>query len=172
VGLDEDPIIVSTAHTFDELKVFQRFNSRKIRYFLIALLLLILFLSSANADTMPILETFLFLGIFAAIFLFVSGIFYTKNQYERATKTLSNGLTFHFKNSQFDVINEHPDYAAQGYVPYERIHRIYETDTMFYIYVNREKAFLISKSGIQNTDPARLRIILKSKVAPQIYKSK
>jgi len=172
MNYDEDPIIVTTAHTFDELKAFQKFNNRNKRSFMLILLPAIVLVTGTRIFDLPLIETVVFLCIFAVVFFAVSGLIYTRDQYKRATKTLGSGLTFHFKNDYFDVINECPEHASQGHVPYEYIYRVHEEHDMLYIYIGKEKAFLVSMAGLQNHSPNDLRSLLKKKTSAQAYRIK
>lgn len=186
---DQNPVIVHTQYTYEEMKGFQRHHVRNSRRFSIVVtvfLCLVLIplwasmLTSGGAEGELADELFLMFLPSAILLLIVavlplliySGVFYTRKQHERATKLLRQGQRYEFRFYDFSVITEQESYAGQSMVHYQNLYRVSETRDMFYLYIDKRQAYLVSKQGFQSGAPDDLRYILQNNIPPRKYRGK
>ena len=178
---NESPIQVHTSYSYSELKAFLIRTSRKVKYIslVIAAMFAYIFIGLLleedpvlYQDSYP-LSIGLVLGIFVitlTLFLASNGIFYTKKAYAKANKFLTDGQTFSFMETEFIASNNQQGFDGTSRIAYARIDRVVETVDMFYIFLDKRQAYLVSKDGFQNGTSEELRNILLKNLSHNKYK--
>ena len=63
---------------------------------------------------------------------------------------------------------EHAGAQAQGYYEYRQISRVGEDEGYFYLYIGKNQALVVQKSGMTLGAPAQLREFLRQKTRPGV----
>lgn len=139
----------STTYTKDIYVEFLKFHSKTYSFsyilytvFWTALLLLCMYLSFGIGNIFQ--GTVLTLGLILFILYRVyrpKRLIKKENESDKFTSNNTN--TFKFFDKHFEVKNNNGSFVYR----YFMLHKVFETKNFFYLYVNRENAFLISKSA-------------------------
>lgn len=139
----------ATTYTKDIYVEFLNFHSKtySLSYLLYtvfwtALLLLCIYLSFGIGNIFQGLVLTLGLIVFIAYRVYRPKMI-VKRENNSDKFTSNNTNTFKFFDKNFEVKNNNGSF----YYRYFALHRIFEAKDFFYLYVNRENAFLISKSA-------------------------
>ena len=179
---DNDPIVVYTPYTFEQLREFQRHVHRKIRvlFYMMAVLLVLyavqiliqgvetsaIFSSLAEGAITPAAALVpVFFVAFLGIVSF--GLFYTRNRHAEASLKYMNGQTFTFGENGYEAKLHSPDADSRMVYAYEAIKRVEETKDMFYLFTGRYSAALVDKQGFKNSSHEEFRRLLKMHVPPR-----
>lgn len=138
-----------TTYTQDIYVEFLQFHSKTYSFsytlytvFWALLLLLCMYLSFGSGNFFQ--GTVLTLGLIVFI---LYRVYHPKNIVKKEKEsdkfTNNNTNTFKFFDKNFEVKNNNGSFVFK----YFMLHRIFETKDFFYLYVNRENAFLVSKSA-------------------------
>jgi len=184
---DKDPIIVTTPYTFKQMRTFQRFHHRKLRYILFVIVAAILaytiyivppgtgilaFLAFLYDDASMLIG--IIIPVVFIVFLGVSsfGLLYTRKKHDARTIYQKAGQTCVFRSSDYEVQMNHPDAKDKIVFNYDLIYCAYETKDMFYIYTDKNMAALVDKQGFKNYSPDDLRELLRKNVPAGLCKLK
>ena len=88
-----------------------------------------------------------------------------KKEYQSDKIVKEQRFTFNFYNKYFKIYTK-KEYSI---VPYRELHKIYETDTFFYLYLDNKHSLLLDKSGFKKGTPFAFRDFIKKK-CPFKYK--
>jgi len=162
---------VTTACNLPEMKDFYRFLLRKLRMISIALLIFmaVVALVLISMSVRPPLMLGIVILFPVILLLLSSGVFFDKKQHEQSTKLMKNGQFFRFRNNDFIVTAEHPEYSYQIFMSYDVLEKVCERQDVFYLFVNNNQAHLVSKHGFHNAGAEELRALLQSKIKPNLY---
>ena len=143
---------------FDKIKTI-----RIIMNILIAILVVRFFFLD-NTTTMDII-TFIF-GLFGIIELNTNMLPYTnyKRLEKRKDSILNTKIKYLFKEHNFMVDN-----GKEEYINYKDLYKVIESDNAYYLYINKYKAFIVSKEGISKNNIEKLSTNLKDKVSTYKY---
>lgn len=78
-------------------------------------------------------------------------------EYHSKKITQKQCFTFSFYKGYFKVYTKR-EYSI---ISYQKIYKIYETDTFFYLYLDHRHSFLLDKSGFKKGDPLTFRDFIK-----------
>lgn len=172
---DQNPIKVHTDYSLEEMRALQRFNSRRGRLVvgIIALLWVALYfglyLLFGQYPT-DFLGFIVMLALLVLVYLFMSGIFYSKKQYAAVSRMFQKGFYFRFHNEDYLARNNTSDFTGQRPLRYEKLFKVYELKDMFYLFTAKKDAYMISKSGFSSGSPEELRELLKKALPSGKYK--
>ena len=143
---------------FDKIKTI-----RIIMNILIAILVVRFFFLD-NATTMDII-TFIF-SLFGIIELNTNMLPYTnyKRLEKRKDSILNTKVKYLFKEHNFMVDN-----GKEEYINYKDLYKVIERDNAYYLYINKYKAFIVSKESISKNNIEKLSTNLKDKVSTYKY---
>lgn len=154
-----------TSYTTDEYDKFQEFHYDRYRFSYlgktIVFSLLLLFLCICQFIVHQFITGFILLlclAIFLIWRLWYPNYYNKKEQYEKIAKNHTQ-ITFSFYPYYFYVTNG----KKKRRFYYFNVHRIYETDFDFYLYLNSERAFLLSKEGFILGTPEDFLMFIKSR---------
>lgn len=137
-------------------------NILKYNLFTFFISVLLIFCISIQFENKYYLLSFLFVIIF--IFFICYRIFKPifKVKKEVKSKKISKGFqnTFFFYTNYFSVKN----YKGKEKTNYLFIYKVYETPNFFYIYINSENAYLISKDGFEKGTSKQFSEFIQKKV--------
>ncbi len=139
---------------FDKIKTI-----RIIMNILIAVLVVRFFFLD-NTTTIDII-TFIF-SLFGIIELNTNMLPYTN--YKRLEKRKDSILKYLFKEYNFMIDN-----GKEEYINYKDLYKIIESDNTYYLYINKYKAFIVSKEGISKNNIEKLSNNFKDKVSTYKY---
>ena len=88
-----------------------------------------------------------------------------KKEYQSDKITKEQSFTFSFYDKYFKIYTK-KEYSV---IYYREIHKIFETDTFFYLYLDNRHSFLLDKSGFKKGTPITFRGFIKKK-CPFKYK--
>lgn len=74
-----------------------------------------------------------------------------------------------FKEDELSISSDNDNITGNMQMSYHGIKKVYETEKMFYLYINPRVAYLVDKSRIENGTAMDIRNLLLSKVAPKMY---
>lgn len=166
-------IINSTMYTFDAIMEFQQFNTRFIKsirhsaaLFYIFILLVVIF------DIVTgIIFTNWVLIIGGAVFLvYYVRVVYVKfiaprRKFDKASfKDIEQKYTFRPKYVLIETGGE------EGKLGYDTLHKVYETPNFLYLYLNRNKAYVMDLNGFVQGDMDALRKQLTVTLGAKRYK--
>ena len=170
---DINPIIVYTAYSYKQMKEYQFYYVRRIRffYYVITAVLIaywIIYLQPFTLDhILALRSSTMFIPAFSLTFgtLFglgaVSFAFnYTEKIHNTTTVHLQNGQTCFFRNNAYDMEMHHSDVSGKVTYNYSVLTRAVETKRMFYLHTDKRVATLIDKNGFKSGTPEDLRQLL------------
>ena len=102
---------------------------------------------------------------FAISMLIIFLIEEVTQEYHSNKITQKQSFTFCFYKNYFKIYTK-KEYSI---VHYRKIYKIFETDTFFYIYLDRRHSLLMDKSGFKKGTPLAFRTFIKKK-CPFKYK--
>lgn len=177
---NEYPIRAMTAYSKAEVREFQHAHAKKQRVVLWVLLgvfaaavCLLIVMSALMRRAVPLSLVgglVLAIAVFVLLMLSLSGAFYSDKKHSESQRIFGNGQRYVFQNADFEVEIEQSEYAAKGKMAYSLLHKAVETSTMFYLYLNKSQAYLVSKAGIQDAAPEELAALLQAGIPPAKYK--
>jgi len=167
---DSNPITVHTAYTFEQVRKYQghHFGSSRRPYLVLATVFLAIILVSILTGS-TLVPSLFWMGIAIIVVLSLSvlsaliqsfGLNYTKKKHEAITARMRNGHTYSFRNTEFDIETNNPDYKSNSTCSYKLIHRVGEDKSMLYLYIDTQTAYLVDKQGLQSGTPEELRQLL------------
>ena len=75
-------------------------------------------------------------------------------------------MCFIFMIKKFEVTNEQEDRIMR----YSRLYKVYENKEFFYMYLDKENALVLEKSGFERGDPDSFGKFLKEKIKSKYKK--
>ncbi len=159
----EDVIEVSTKYTKEEYVNFNKFHQRKnkIRNIFFIFCIIIIFLSSIGLFVLKnyAIGAFYFLISIGFVVLYINMPKIFVNRILKSDKYIKDCVNnYSFFSDRLEIVNEY----GNSKLPYTKFFKAYETDTNFYLYMNKMQAFIISKSTIASGDVIKIRKILKN----------
>ncbi len=161
----EDVIEVSTKYTKEEYINFNKFHQRKnkTRNIFFIFCIIVIFLSSIGLFILKnyAIGAFYFLISvgFALLYINMPKMFVNRIlKSDKYTKDCINNYSFF--SDRLEITNEY----GNSRLPYSKFFKAYETDTNFYLYINKMQAFMISKSTMTSDNMLKIRKILKNKL--------
>lgn len=160
----------NTIYTNDLVKEFLRVyyfdkvkTIRIIMNILIAVLVVRFFFLD-NTTTIDII-TFTF-SLFGIIELNTNMLPYTnyKKLEKRKDSILNTKIKYLFKEYNFMI-----DSGKEEYINYKDLYKVIERDNTYYLYINKYKAFIVSKEGISKNNIEKLSNNFKDKVSTYKY---
>lgn len=147
-----------TVYYFDKIK-----KIRIIMNILIAVLVVRFFFLD-NTATIDII-TFIF-SLFGIIELNTNMLPYTnyKRLEKRKDSILNTKIKYLFKEYNFMIDN-----GKEEYINYKDLYKVIERDNTYYLYINKYKAFIVSKEGISKNNIEKLSNNFKDKVSTYKY---
>ena len=76
---------------------------------------------------------------------------------------------FVFKDDELLISSNSNDISGNSLINYSIIKKVYETEKMFYLYINPRIAYLVDKTNIENGSVMDIRNLLTSKLQPKNY---
>lgn len=153
-------ILFKNVTTYDNKKIeeFNEFYNKKnkshyayIAFLIIILVYAVITLSKINSN----LAICIFLIILLCILLYSSN---KKEEVEKNNDEVSNKtFTFYIYNKFFYVIYN----KQKDKVSFMKIHKIYETEKNFYLFINRDYSFVFDKDGFENETSEEFRKFVK-----------
>lgn len=109
----------------------------------------------------------LLLGVIAYM---IYKYFRTKKIAQNNNKKLNIQITnkYDFYNNYFDIENQ----EGSGRIWYVKMYKVVETNTHFYIYISREYAYIISKSGFTKGEEKDFSKFIKKKAMYYKYRNR
>jgi len=186
MNYDKEPIVVFTPYTFDQMREYQRFIFRSLRYvfYFMAAVLVLYFIQllTAGLETSAIHQLLVdddysfiptgLLPVLIPVFLvaFIGaqsfGLFYTKKKHNEMTVHAKEGQTYYFRNIEFDVEMHSPDAEGKTACGFDTIRSAAETDKMFYLFTAKYQAYLVDKNGFKKGSPEKFRKLLRLNIPP------
>lgn len=161
----------NTIYTNDLVKEFLRVyyfdkvkTIRIIMNILIAVLVVRFFFLDNTTTTIDII-TFIF-SLFGIIELNTNMLPYTnyKRLEKRKDSILNTKIKYLFKEYNFMIDN-----GKEEYINYKDLYKVIERDNTYYLYINKYKAFIVSKEGISKNNIEKLSNNFKDKVSTYKY---
>ena len=109
--------------------------------------------------------TFIF-SVFGIIDLNTNMLPYTnyKRLEKRKDSILNTKIKYLFKEYNFMIDN-----GKEEYINYKDLYKVIERDNTYYLYINKYKAFIVSKEGISKNNIEKLSNNFKDKVSTYKY---
>lgn len=162
-----------TNYTSKEYKEFLEFHGKKhnISYisFTLAIFVFLILCSIIQFSSHHIVLGLLFI-ISILVFLayqILHPLYLVKKEIKSGKISNNAQNTFSFFEKSFKIRNK----QGVSKVKYSELHKVYETDTFFYLYLNSTYAFLVSKKGFILGDKKHFSNFIKKKVWLKYKKS-
>lgn len=160
----------NTIYTNDLVKEFLRvyyFDKVKTIRVIMNILIAVLVVRFFFLDTTTTIDiiTFVF-SLFGIIELNTNMLPYTnyKRLEKRKDSILNTKIKYLFKEHNFMVDN-----GKEEYINYKDLYKVIERDNTYYLYINKYKAFIVSKEGISKNNIEKLSNNFKDKVSTYKY---
>lgn len=159
----------NTIYTNDLVKEFLRvyyFDKIKTIRIIMNILIAVLVVRFFFLDTTTIdIITFIF-SLFGIIELNTNMLPYTnyKRLEKRKDSILNTKIKYLFKEYNFMIDN-----GKEEYINYKDLYKVIERDNTYYLYINKYKAFIVSKEGISKNNIEKLSNNFKDKVSTYKY---
>lgn len=152
----------TTKYTKEELNKFMKFHTNKYiwKYIGMATVLTVYFLiliiyNIAYKNWVAAIGSVL---ITIVICLYYRNVYVSKKQ-ENNKKQMEQEFTFLFYEKYMEICSR----QTRSRVKYSKFYKIYETNTDFYLYYNKEYSLLLSKSGFTKGTPEEFTNFIKKK---------
>lgn len=161
----------TTTYTRELYKEFVEFHNRKynLKYnsYTLFVLILIVFCMVLQFYYNEILLGCIFI-LFLMVFLVwrvFHPIFFVKKEANsnKVKKQLTN--TYSFYDNYMEIKNNTDCFSLKYY----KIHKVFETDNYFYLYINKNYSFVLSKNTFSIGDPNNFYSFIKSKLWYKIF---
>lgn len=150
------------------LKFHNKMNNWK--YWLYTAIFVIAFLTCASVLIVNHeYTTALFIFLIALLFIGYRTVYpYYKVEKEVKKDKIQSNLqnVFYFYDKKFEVTNEQEDRIMR----YSRLYKVYENKEFFYMYLDKENALVLEKSGFEKGDPDSFGKFLKEKIKSKYKK--
>lgn len=181
MNFDINPITANVENTYELYKEYYIFSVFKIgarkylRWFFLIIYPLLIIITTAEAIILEF-DSFLFfcdiLLILLFIYMIISIRLGAKKYYKTIQKIFAGIVSYTFKNDEFSVYLSNNACTGETIMRYDSIYRIYETETMFYVFISSKQAYLISKSCIIGGSATDLRTLFQSKIESKKFISR
>lgn len=143
---------------------FDKVKAIRIIMNILIVVLVVRFFFLDNTTTFDII-TFIF-SLFGIIELNTNMLPYTnyKRLEKRKDSILNTKIKYLFKEHNFMV-----DSGKEEYINYKDLYKVIERDNAYYLYINKYKAFIVSKEGISKNNIEKLSNNFKDKVSTYKY---
>lgn len=155
-----------TKYSKNNYNKFIHFHNNKFGLFydVYTLLFLLLFIYclvlGIKAKQLYTILIFSFLIIAFLSYRIFSPLFEYKKSTKSKTISKSQDIAFYFYEKNFKV-REKNNFAK---VRYWRLHKVYETDNFFYLYLTKKYAFLVDKKGFTQGSPEEFSKFIRNKL--------
>lgn len=169
---DENPIVVFTPYTYEQMKTYQLVHLGKQRWIWIGagaavfIWVGVLFMQTGSFDFLlhnPMIVAALMCA--ALLLLFSIRGFYSKKQHEASTASMKDGVTYRFGNQAFTVEIHGSGSLKIDPFRYANLAKVTETKDMFYLYRDKRAAFLVDKAGFKEGTVEDFRSLMRQTVA-------
>ena len=173
---DAPPIVVHSRYTYEEYNEFSAFCLYKTKHYkalntfvLILVPVMIAVIFFCDPDSFSRTMGWILLALYP--FYLASLFLIPKIGYQQMLKLVSGGVTFTFENDEIHIDTlSGGAYKENAVMRYELLVKIYETPTMFYLFIPGTNAYLVSKRGFLSGSPEELRSLLAGKIGSKQYK--
>ena len=146
-------------------------NNNVLKYELFTVLIIILLIycivTTIKARIIPLVLLFILILISFVIYRFFGPIRIYKKEVKKKAITKTQSFNFYFYDKYFKI-KDNLNFYKQSYF---KLHKVYETDEFFYLYVNKQYSFIIDKSGFTKGTPQEFSDFIKKKVLLKYKKS-
>ena len=139
-------------------------NNNILKYELFTLLIILLLIycivATIKAKVIPLAILFVLTLIGFVIYRFFGPIRIYKKEVTKKAITKTQTFNFYFYDKYFKI-RDNLDFYNQSYF---KLHKVYETNEFFYLYVNKQYSFIIDKSGFTKGTSKEFSDFIKKKV--------
>lgn len=156
----------TTQYSKDVYNEFNRFhnnrNIHKYEFFTIFVFILLVYCIIQTIKAKIIFLSILFIVVLITfvIYRFIGPIHIYKKEIKKKSVTKSETFSFYFYENYFKI-RENMDFHKISYL---KLHKVYETDKYFYLYVNKQYSFILDKSGFTKGTDIEFTDFIKNKV--------
>lgn len=152
--------------TFLKIYYFDRIKTIRIILNILIIILILNFFININKITTLDYISFIFalFGILELNTSILPNINYKRIK-NKKNNILNTKIKYIFKNNNFQITTDKDEY-----IDYDKLYKVINTNDAYYIYINKNKAFIVDKNNIQDKDKTILNNKFKEKVP--IYKEK
>ena len=141
----------------------------KYKFMTILIIMLLAFCIICNLKYSNFLTSFLIL--IALIIFVIYRFFYPKVKIQKELKTekfkKEKEFVFTFYENYFVISNE----KLSEKIKYWKLYKVFENSDFFYLYIDKEHAFLLNKRCFLKGDPSKFMQFIKKKIKFKIIKS-
>lgn len=102
--------------------------------------------------------------IFTLALVIFSSTFLPRLQYKHFQKLLEEPQKYQLFADHFTVETASAQFCSKTSIKYEALYKAYETDDMFYMYINKYQVNFFPKAALEAEATAKLRAILSEKL--------
>lgn len=154
-----------TKKSYDEFLIFHK-NKYGLRYIILTSIItaLIIYCSISSFISKQYVLGLVFILLIIAFleYRIYLPIYRYKNAFKKKNEKDKNVFTFSFYNNYFKIDNEK--------IYYFSLHKIFETEDFFYLYITKENAALVNKKGFKIGNPDSFSEFIKKKCKFKYYK--
>ncbi len=148
---------------YDEFTRFHNSkNSLSYEVFTIFILILLIYCVITTIKAKMALLSILFIIVFIVFigYRLFNPIYLYKKESKKKAITKEKTFNFYFYDTYFKI----RDNLNFDKVSYLRLHKVYETEKYFYLYLTKKYSFIIDKTGFTQGTPEEFSNFIKSKV--------
>lgn len=156
----------STQYSKKAYNKFNQFhnNNNVLKYELFTLLIIIMLIycivTTIKAKVISLAILFASVLVSFIIYRFFGPIRIYKKEVKKKAITKAQTFNFYFYDKYFKI-RDNIDFHKQYYF---KLHKVYETDEFFYLYIDKQYSFLVDKSGFTKGTPQEFSDFIKKKV--------
>ena len=156
----------STQYSKKAYNKFNQFhnNNNVLKYELFTVLIIILLIycivTTIKGKVIPLAVLFLLALIFFVIHRFFGPIRIYKKEVTKKAITKTQTFNFYFYDKFFKV-RDNLDFHKQFYF---KLHKVYETDEFFYLYIDKQYSFIVDKSGFTKGTSEEFSNFIRKKI--------
>jgi hypothetical protein len=118
-----------------------------------------------------ILPVILLLLLFVLIMQINMDLFLPKRIYEKSRNTLEIARRVQLFSDHFVVETSGDGSSGQSTTKYTAFHRVYETEDLFYFYIDKVQAFILPKSAMSAEVANQLSVTLREQLGSMLSKA-
>lgn len=179
----DEPIRVETGMTYEDFKKFSWFNILKkgkgprpsviVMLACFALALAAFIMLAVDQGLAYFMETsgvyFVILACFIPFYFLLLALMF-KLGYKRARNVLTSRQVYEFDATRMRIETSGEAMTGSSEFRYDTLHRAFETQGAFYLYVNSVQAFLVPKRDMGGDSAGRLAGLLNEKLGKKYIK--
>lgn len=117
----------------------------------------------------PTIPSFFILLLIIALWLYVTGQFYSPKDFQQDTRLAQEGVYYTFTEQRVLIRTTQPGVEVNMHFDYSILYAVHETESDFFLFTQQKRAYIVDKNGFTTGTAEELKEVLMQKIAPDRY---